>query len=44
MDPEQDFVATDGEKLTREQLLRRYDMFPMYPTGTPQSSLTLFVH
>jgi len=31
MDPEKDFVADNDEKLSREQLLQRYDMFPMYP-------------
>lgn len=37
MDPEKDFVADDDEKESREQLLQRYDLFPMYPTGTPSN-------
>ena len=41
MDPEKDFVADDDEKLSREKLLQRYEMFPMYPTCTPPFLLTL---
>ncbi|KAF9643167.1 hypothetical protein BDM02DRAFT_1706090, partial [Thelephora ganbajun] len=33
MDPGKEYVAGEGEKLSREQLLQRYEMFPMYPTS-----------
>ena len=43
MDPETDFVADDDEKLSREQLLQRYEMFPMYPTCKRPFSLMVSV-
>ncbi|KAF9642626.1 hypothetical protein BDM02DRAFT_3124358 [Thelephora ganbajun] len=33
MDPGKEYVADEDEKLSREQLLQRYEMFPMYPTS-----------
>ncbi|KAF9646093.1 hypothetical protein BDM02DRAFT_317940 [Thelephora ganbajun] len=41
MDPGKEYVAGEDEKLSREQLLQRYEMFPMYPTCAPPITLTL---